>query len=197
MPRLQISRCGLAPSRAGGTRRVAKRSTGWAAATPRADEGAANSAAFAQRAPPTGAATSALRALSNPAIPHETFAAALLPSDATQGQSYNSHSCSTLQCRRAFIPRTRHRECTHHTQPARHPRDLKSSITDREPAVLTRAMWSQPVCVRAQNGQRSARSPAALVVAYSFKSRRLSGSLFHRRANQRPRILVAPQQRTA
>ena len=156
-----------------------------------------DSSGFAQRAPPTGAATSALRALSNPAIPHETFAAALLSSDATQGQSYNSHFCSTLQCRRAFIPRTRHRECTHHTQPARHPRDLKSSIADREPAVLTRAMWSQPVCVRAQNGQRSARSPAALVVAYSFKSRRLSGSLFHRRANQRPCILVAPQQRTA
>ena len=36
-------------------------------------------------------------------------------------------------------------------------------ILDCEPAGLTRAMWTQSVCMRAQNGQRSARSPAALM----------------------------------
>ena len=147
--------------------------------------------------PPTGAATSVLRAPSNTAILHEILADILLSSDSTQAQSYNSHFCSAAPCRRALAPSTRHRECSHDTQPARHSRDLKSSIADREPAGLTRAMWSQSVCVRAQNGQRSARSPAALVVACASKCRRLSGSLFHRRANQRPCILVAPQQRTA
>ena len=81
---------------------------------------------------PTGAETSMPRALSNAVVLHGSFAAALLPSDTTQGQSYNSHSCSTAPCRRAFVPRARHRECSHHTQPARHSRDLKSQIASQQ-----------------------------------------------------------------
>ena len=82
--------------------------------------------------PPTGAANNVLRAPSNMAILHEILTAALLSSDATQGQSYNSHFCSTAPCRRVLAPRTRHRECSHHTQPARHSRDLKSSIASQQ-----------------------------------------------------------------
>ena len=82
--------------------------------------------------PPTGAAANVLRAPSNTAILHEILTAALLSSDATQGQSYNNHFCSTSPCRRALAPRTRHRECSHHTQPARHSRGLKSSIASQQ-----------------------------------------------------------------
>ena len=84
------------------------------------------------RQPLTGAATNVLRAPSNTAILHEILADILLSSDATQAQSYNSHFCSAAPCRRALAPSTRHRECSHDTQPARHSRDLKSSIASQQ-----------------------------------------------------------------